>query len=319
MNPIYTRYPEIEPYAIHHLKVSALHTLYIEEVGTPQGIPVIFLHGGPGVGTQPNYRRFFDPDLFHVILFSQRGTIPSTPVGEVRENDTWRLVADIEAIRALLGIERWIVFGGSWGSTLALAYALKHPAPVSALVLRGIFLGNQRELDWLYRDGVSHIFPEGWQEFNDFIPPEEWDDLVTAYHRRLFNPDPQVHLPAAYAWGKWEGSLLSLLPEEPAPLEDEAALSMAQVECHYMINHLFFESDNYLLHSAHRLKEIPCHIVQGRYDMVCPAESALALACELPQAQLHLVPDAGHSSGEPGITSELIAAMLDLSQKVNRE
>ena len=319
MSIVYTRYPEIEPFAVHHLSVSALHTLYVEEVGNPNGIPVVFLHGGPGVGAQPHYRCFFDPELFHVILFSQRGCIPSTPVGEVRENDTARLVEDIEAIRSLFGIKRWIVFGGSWGNTLALVYALKHPDCVSALVLRGIFLGSQRELDWLYRGGVSHIFPEGWQVFSNYIPAAEQDDLVTAYHRRLFNPDPLVHLPAAYHWRNWEGSLLKLLPDEPDPLDDEAPLSMARIECHYMVNHLFLESDDYLLRSAHQLKDIPCHIVQGRYDMVCPAESALALAHELPQAQLHLVQGAGHSSSEPGITSELIAAMLELSRMVKNE
>ena len=251
---IYSRYPEIEPFAIRHLQVSALHNLYIEEVGNTNGLPVIYLHGGPGSGVQPNYRRFFDPALFHVILFAQRGSLPSTPTGEVAENDTWHLVDDIEAIRALFGIDRWIVFGGSWGSTLALTYAIKHPTHVSGLVLRGIFLGRQRELDWMYHDGASRVFPENWQKFSEFIPQMERDDLVFAYQRRLFDTDPKVHLPAARSWNEWEGSILSLLPGEPTPTTDEASLAMARIECHYMDHHLFFEADDYLLREVHRLR-----------------------------------------------------------------
>jgi proline iminopeptidase, Neisseria-type subfamily len=309
----YERYPEIEPLAIRHLQVSPLHNLYIEEVGNPNGLPVIYLHGGPGVGTLPHYRRFFDPALFHVILFSQRGCLPSSPAGELAENDTQHLVEDIEAIRKLFGIERWIVFGGSWGSTLALAYAIRHTEHVSGLVLRGIFLGRQRELDWMYREGgAGRIFPETWQKFNEFIPAVERGDLVLAYQKRLLDPDPQVHFAAAHAWNDWEGSIISLLPGESEPMPDFVSLAMAKIENHYMVQHLFFERDNYLLEEAHKLREIPCHIVQGRYDMICPAESALALAHELPQANLHIVPDAGHSGSEPGNTSELIAAMLDL-------
>lgn len=318
MNPIYPCYPEIEPFAVHQLSVSPLHTLYVEEVGNPRGLPVIYLHGGPGGGTRPHYRRYFDPNLFHVILFSQRGSVPSIPTGEVIDNDTWHLVEDIEAIRNSFGIERWIVFGGSWGSTLALAYAIKYPAQVSALVLRGIFLGRQRELDWTYRDGASRIFPEAWQKFNAPISPAERSDLVIAYHQRLFDSDPGVHLPAAQNWNDWEESLISLLPAEPKPTTDEVTLSSARIENHYMFNHLFFASDDYLLHEAHRLQGISCHIVQGRYDMICPAESAITLAGELPQAHLHLVPDAGHSGSEPGIVSELIAAMLELHHEIDR-
>jgi proline iminopeptidase len=314
----YSRFPDIEPFAVHHLSVSPLHTLYVEEVGNPKGIPVIYLHGGPGAGIDAKNRTFFDPDLFHGILFGQRGSTPSQPLGEVKENTTQLLVQDIETIRALFAIEKWIVFGGSWGSTLALAYALQHKEAVSALVLRGIFLGNQREMDWLYRDGASHLFPEEWQKFNEYIPQAEREDLVSAYERRLFDSDPQVQIPAAREWTAWEGSLLKLIPDAPAPMTDAETLSMARIECHYMFNHLFFAEDNYLLHSAHQLKDIPCHIVQGRYDVICPAESAIALAHELPQAQLHIVPDAGHSSGEPGITSELIGAMLTLAQEMKK-
>jgi proline iminopeptidase len=313
MNYANARFPLVEPFATHRLAVSDLHTLYVEEIGNPKGLPVIFLHGGPGAGIFAGYRRFFDPALFHVILFAQRGANPSTPLGEIRENDTWTLVEDIETIRSFFNIEQWIVFGGSWGSTLALTYALKHPEHVSGMVLRGIFLGLQWELDWLYREGASHFFPEGWREFVSLIPMAERDDLIAAYHRRIFDADPAVHLPAAWSWVLWEDKIGTLLPAaEPTPFTDESALAMAKIECHFMFKHLFFEKDDYLLKETHRLAGIPCHIVQGRYDMICPAESAFALAKELPQAVLHLVPDAGHSSSEPGTASELIASMQDL-------
>jgi proline iminopeptidase len=318
MTQLNPRFPLIEPFAVHQLKVSDLHTLYVEEIGNPNGIPVIFLHGGPGVGTLPVYRQFFDADAFHVFLFSQRGCNPSTPLGEVRENDTWKLVEDIETIRSKFGIRRWIVFGGSWGSTLALTYALQHPEQTAALVLRGIFLGLQWEIDWLYRPGgASHFFPEAWQKLNNLIPAGERGDLVTAYHKRIFNPDPAVHGPAAWAWVTWEDSIGTLLPAAPTPFTDETALSMARIECHYMVNHLFFESDDYLLKNVNKLKDIPCHIVQGKYDMICPNETAYTLARELPQAKMHLVPDAGHASGEPGNSSELIASMLDLKSTLS--
>ena len=311
----YGRYPAIEPYAIHHLPVSKIHTLYIEEVGNPNGIPVIYLHGGPGVGILPHYRQFFDPQLFHVILFSQRGAGLSTPSGEVRENDTWLLVEDLETIRKFFKVNKWIIFGGSWGSTLALAYALKHTQQVLALVLRGIFLGTQWEEDWLYKQGASHFFPQEWQELNEYIPEGERSDLIAAYHHRLFDSDPKIHIPAAWKWVRWEDKLGTLLPAEPTPLTEAGALAMARIECHYMINHLFFESDDYLLKNVHKLAKIPCHIVQGRYDMICPNETAWKLAKELPQAVVHLVPDAGHSGSEPGIISELIASLLEISKE----
>jgi proline iminopeptidase len=316
---LHQRYPLPDPFAVHHLPVSDVHTLYVEEIGNPKGIPVIFLHGGPGVGTLPVYRQFFDPDAFHIILFSQRGANPSTPPGDVTDNDTWHLVEDIETLRKHFGISRWIVFGGSWGSTLALAYAIAHPQHTAALVLRGIFLGLQWEMDWLFKEGVSHVFPEAWQRFCSLIPAEERSDLVSAYHRRIFNPDPAVHLPAAWAWVTWEDSIGTLLPAAPTPFTDATALSMAKIECHYMINNLFFATDDFLLKNVHNLRDIPCHIVQGRYDMICPAESAFALAGELPNAKMHLVLDAGHASGEPGISSELIASMLELKEQFAKE
>lgn len=309
LNP---RYPAIEPYAIHNLPVSPVHTLYIEETGNPNGLPVIFLHGGPGVGILPAYRQFFDPEVFRVILFSQRGALQSTPHGEVSENDTWHLVEDIETIRKHFKIERWIVFGGSWGSTLALTYALKHPQRVAAMVLRGIFLGLQWELDWLYREGASRVFPEAWMKFIDPIPEFEREDLITAYYKRIFSPDPAVHLPASWSWVTWEDNIGTLYPGAPTPFTDESALSMARIESHYMYHRLFFETDDYLIANAHLLSKIPCHIIQGRYDMICPADAAFSLAREMPQAKMHLVLDAGHASGEPGNTSELIAAMSEL-------
>ena len=319
MTTLHTRYPMPEPFAVHQLPVSDIHTLYVEEICNPKGIPVIFLHGGPGVGTLPVYRQFFDPEAFHVILFSQRGANPSTPPGEVKENDTWHLVEDIETIRKNFGIERWIVFGGSWGSTLALAYAVTHPQATAALVLRGIFLGQNWEMDWLFKEGVSHVFPEAWKAFINLIPKNEQGNLINAYHRRIFDPDPAVHLPAAWAWVKWEDSIGTLLPGIPTPFTDATALSMARIECHYMFHKLFFKSDDYLLKEAHILKGIPCHIVQGRYDMICPAECAFSLAGELPGAKMHLVLDAGHSSSEPGIVSELIASMLELKETFTNE
>jgi proline iminopeptidase len=309
-------YPEIEPFDVHHLKVSDLHTLYIEEVGNPEGIPVVYLHGGPGAGLQAKYRRFFDPQIFRVILYGQRGSVPSDPLGEVRENTTQLLIEDIETIREHFKIEQWIVFGGSWGSTLALAYALEHTQRVSALVLRGIYLGNQRQNDWLYKDGAGRLFPEQWQKFSGFIPEAERGDLVSAYYRRLMDDDPTVHLPAARAWTDWEGSLIHLVPEaESELLPDDVILSMARVECHYMYNDLFFPEDDYLLHSVHKLNAIPCFIVQGRYDVICPAEAAVALAAELPQARLNIVPTGAHSGSEPEMASRLIEAMLELSEK----
>ena len=309
------RYPEIEPFAVHTLKVSELHTLYVEEVGNPDGLPVIYLHGGPGAGIQPKNRCFFNPQLFHVYLFGQRGSTPSTPAGEVRDNTTQLLVEDIETIRNHFGVNRWIVFGGSWGSTLALYYALEHPQVVSALVLRGIFLGNQHQMDWLYKDiGAANFFPEEWHRFESFISESERGDLLHAYARRLFNPDPSVHIPAAHAWVDWEGGLMFLIPGDPPPMSDEETLSSARIECHYMINDLFLPEEDYLLKNAHKLQNIPCHIVQGRYDMICPPEAAFALAAEMPQAVMHIVPDAGHSSSAPEMTSELISAMLSVAE-----
>jgi len=317
MDPQRQRFPLVEPSAIHHLAVSPLHTLYIEEIGTPQGMPVVFLHGGPGIGTLPHYRQLFDPEKFHVFLYSQRGAYPSTPVGELHENDTWQLVEDLEKIRRYFGIEQWVVFGGSWGCTLGLAYALKHKEAVSALILRGLMLGSQRESDWVYKEGVSRFFPEEWQNFNALIPEAERGDLVVAYHARIFDPDPRVHLAAAQAWIRWEEKLTRLLPGEAVPLPDVTVLSMARIENHYEFNRFFLPEDGYLFNHIHELATIPFHIVQGRYDMLCPFESAYRLAARLPQVKIHLVPGAGHSASEPGVTSELIGALDEVYNTLN--
>ena len=309
-DPVSWLYPPIEPYKIHRLKVSDLHELHVEESGNPKGKPVIFLHGGPGGGTSPKHRRYFDPDLYRIILFDQRGCGLSTPYAEVRENTTWDLVADIERIREFLGLERWMVFGGSWGVTLGLAYAETHPQRVSELILRGIFLLRQREVDWLYQEGANRVFPDAWEPYRDAIPVAERDDFLGAYAKRLLSDDPAVNLPAAKAWSIWEGATSKLIPDPDfiASYGDEATtLAFARIECHYFLNKGWFEEAQ-LLRDAPRLNTIPGTIVQGRYDMVCPLESAWALSMAWLDADLIIVPDAGHSAYEPGISRALVAA-----------
>jgi proline iminopeptidase len=306
-----TLYPEIEPYASGMLKVSPLHTLYYEQCGNPNGKPVVFLHGGPGAGCNARSRRFFDPARYRIVLFDQRGSGRSTPNAELRENTTWDLVADIERLREHLGIARWQVFGGSWGSTLALAYAETHPERVTELVLRGIFLLRRSEIDWFYQQGCDTIFPDAWEDYVGAIPQAERGDLVGAYYRRLTSADPTVRLAAAKAWSVWEGRTSYLLPNEEyisATGADEFALAFARIECHYFVHRGFFATDDQLLRDAHKLKNIPAVIVQGRYDVVCPLRSAWDLHRAWPEAELRIVPDAGHSAFEPGITHELIAA-----------
>ena len=305
-------YPEITPYKSYHLPVDARHQLYVEEVGNPQGQPVVFLHGGPGAGVAPKARQFFDPDRYRVILFDQRGAGKSLPHAELNDNTTWHLVADIELIRAHLGIDRWIVFGGSWGSTLALAYAQTHPERVISLVLRGIFLGRPEEVKWLNEigSGASWIFPERWARYRDYIPVEERDNLVEAYWRRLDSPDPAVRLEAALAWGEWEGGIMTLEhePDSPSLFETEdVAISVARAEVHYFRHQLFLEP-NQLLRDIDRIRHIPAVIVHGRYDMICPVKSAYDLASAWPEAQLKIV-QAGHTANDPEIRSALIEAM----------
>ncbi len=303
-------YPEIEPYASYRFAVSDLHTLYVEECGNPEGLPALFLHGGPGAGCESYHRRFFDPEQYRVVLFDQRGSGRSAPHAELRENTTAHLIADIEEIRARLGIDRWLVFGGSWGSTLALAYAESHPQRVSALVLRGIFLCRPREIHWIYQEGASRVFPDYWADFLEPIPPVERADLLQAFHRRLTGDDELARMAAAKAWSVWEGRTATLLGS-PTVIEHFAdphvALSLACIESHYFVNDSFLRA-NQLVDDACRLADVPGVIVHGRYDLICPLESAWALAQAWPRAQLLVVPDAGHSATEPGIRRALIEA-----------
>jgi proline iminopeptidase len=302
-------FPPIEPYDQGFLQVDSLHHIHWEVCGKPDGAPVVFLHGGPGAGCSPDHRRFFDPAHYRVLLFDQRGAGRSRPYGETRDNSTQHLIADIEALRRHLGVEKWMVFGGSWGSTLSLAYAQAHPEAVSALLLRGIFLGRKSEIDW-FLFGMRQIFQEAWDDFIGQLPRAERDDPLTHYHRRILDPDPKVHLPAAQAWAAYEGRCLTLLPS-PATVRAfggaATALALARMEAHYFVNGCFLEEGE-LLAKAGRLKGIPGTIVQGRYDVVCPAVSAHELKQAWPEAELVMVPDAGHSAMEPGIARALIAA-----------
>jgi len=306
-----TLYPAIEPYDTGTLPVSPLHTICYEQCGNPRGKPVVFLHGGPGAGCNAKCRTFFDPAAYRIVLFDQRGCGRSTPHAELRENTTWDLVADIERLREHLRIDRWQVFGGSWGSTLALAYAESHPDRVTELVLRGIFMLRRWELEWFYQSGCDALFPDAWEAYLAAIPESERGDLIGAYHKRLVDPDPQVRLAAAQAWSIWEASTSFLLQDRAyidSSASDRFALAFARIENHYFVNHGFFERDDQLLHHAHRLHGIPAVIVQGRYDVVCPLRSAWDLHRAWPQAKLEIVPDAGHSAFEPGISDALVRA-----------
>jgi proline iminopeptidase len=312
-----TLHPEIEPYASGRIALDALHTMHWEACGNPTGVPLVFLHGGPGGGCLPHHRRFYDPAFFRIVLYDQRGCGASTPTACLVDNTTSHLVADLERLRESLGIERWAVFGGSWGSTLALAYAQAHPDRVLGLVLRGIFLATAREIDW-FMHGIANVFPEAWRAFTAFLPPGERDDLLGNYHRRLTDPDPAVHLPAAQAWDRYEGACSTLLPQPDAIAKfdsDAAALAIARLEAHYFV-HRGFLREGQLLAAVPTLRHIPCTIVQGRYDMVCPPITADALARAWPEAEYIVVPDAGHSVREPGITRELVAAVRRLQKRL---
>lgn len=303
-------YPPIEPYLQGFLDVDSGHQLYYEECGNPDGKPVVFLHGGPGGGCSPGMRRFWNPDKYRIVLFDQRGSGRSKPHASLVNNTTWDLVSDIEALRSMLDIERWQVFGGSWGSTLALAYSEAHPDRVTEIVLRGIFMLRQKEIDWFYQHGASEIFPDRWQHYIAPIPLAERGNLLQAYHWRLVSDDPEVRMEAARAWSIWEGTTSTLLPNAELAADfaaDDLALSLARIECHYFVNHGFMD-DNQLIRDAGRLRKIPAVIVQGRYDVVCPAVSAFELAAAWPEAALKIVPDAGHSAFEPGNTHELVLA-----------
>lgn len=306
------------PYRAGRLKVSDVHDLYYEECGTPAGKPVVLLHGGPGGGIVPIMRRYHDPQRHRIVLFDQRGCGRSTPHACLDDNTTWDLVADIERLREHLEIDRWQVFGGSWGSTLALAYAQTHPDRVSELILRGIFTLRRTELDWFYQGGCSWLFPDAFADFVKLIPEKERGDLIAAYHRRLTSADPAVQAEAARAWSTWEGRTLSLLPDYDRVRqisEDHYALAFARIECHYFVNGGFFETDDQLLRNAALLKQIPAVIVHGRYDVVTPVKNAFDLAEAWPEADLRVVPDAGHAMSEPGIVHELIDATRTFSAR----
>jgi proline iminopeptidase len=304
-------FPEILPYRQGRLRVSALHEIAFEECGNPLGKPVVVLHGGPGGGSNPYLRRLHDPAHYRIIQFDQRGCGASTPHAELEGNTTWDLVADMEKLREHLGIARWQVMGGSWGSTLALAYAQTHIGRVTELILRGIFTLRRAELLWFYQEGANWLYPDAWEAFLAPIPQDERHDMMAAYYRRLTGPDPQTRLAAARAWSQWEGATLSLYPDADRVQKfgaDAYALAFARIECHYFVNRGFFEHDDELLRHAHRLASIPGTIVHGRHDVVTPLATAHLLHKAWPQAQYIIVPDAGHATTEPGITAALVAA-----------
>jgi proline iminopeptidase len=304
-------YPEVEPYQTFFLPVTSLHTLYVEQVGNPTGIPILFLHGGPGGGISGLDRRYFDPAVYRIVLFDQRGSGKSAPTASLIENDTFSLVADIEQIRTHLKIDKWIVFGGSWGSTLSLVYAINHPAKINALILRGIFMLRREELQWFYQKGASFVFPDYFQEYQETIPVAEQHDLITAYYRRLTGDNKEEQMKAAKAWSKWECATAKLIPNHEYIIkasEDDWALAFARIECHYFINKGFFNTDSYILENIDRIKHIPGVIVQGRYDMVCPMKSAWDLKEVWGDVDLKVVDTAGHSATEKETTELLVQA-----------
>lgn len=303
-------YPPLEANRSGMLDVGDSHRIYYEEAGNPHGKPVVFLHGGPGGGCNANMRRFFNPDVYRIVLFDQRGCGRSTPHAELEHNTTWHLVGDIEILRSALQVDRWQVFGGSWGSTLALAYAETYPERVSELVLRGIFLLRQQEMDWLYRFGASELFPDQWEKFIAPIPKSERKDLLRAYYKRVTSDDPKLRLPAAKVWSGWEGATITLLPDRAVSdsfIADDVALAMARIETHYFVQKGFMQ-EGQLLRDIDKVRNIPAVIVQGRYDVLCPVSTAWALTKAWPEAKLRITPDAGHSAFEPGNVHELIMA-----------
>ncbi|WP_084418185.1 prolyl aminopeptidase [Henriciella litoralis] len=312
-------YPPIDARRSGRLRVSDLHEIYWEESGNPDGLPVIAVHGGPGGGSSPEMRRFFDPELYRIILFDQRGCGRSTPHSELEGNDTWALVDDMEKIREMLGIDKWVVFGGSWGSTLALSYAVTHTEHVHGLILRGIFLITEAEIQWFYQDGASRIFPDAYDRYVEPIPEEERGDLLHAFHKRLVGDDRKARKAAAKAWACWEGETISIKGPSSRPAkfeENEFADAFARIECHYFVNKGFFPEDGWLLkQAAEKLQGMPGIIVHGRYDVVTPIGTAWALTKAWPDAKLHIVPDAGHSSLDNGIIDQLISATRTFAKK----
>ncbi|XP_057976826.1 proline iminopeptidase [Malania oleifera] len=315
-------YPPLDPYGSGFLKVSDLHTIYWEQSGNPNGHPVVFLHGGPGGGTAPSNRRFFDPDFYRIILFDQRGAGKSTPHACLEENTTMDLIEDIEKLREHLEIPEWQVFGGSWGSTLALAYSQSHPEKVTGIVLRGIFLLRKKEIDWFYEGGAAAIYPDAWEPFRDLIPENERRSFIDAYNKRLNSDDMETQYAAARAWTKWEMMTAHLIPNEENIKrgdDDKFSLAFARIENHYFVNRGFFPSDSYLLDNVDKIRHINTTIVQGRYDICCPMMSAWDLHKAWPEADFKVVPDAGHSAYEPGIAAELVAANEKMKNIVQRK
>jgi proline iminopeptidase len=304
-------FPQVEAFKTERLKVSATHELYLEQAGNPAGKPIVFLHGGPGAGIQPRYRRYFDPAFYRTVLFDQRGAGKSTPHASLEDNTTWHLVEDMEVIRKHLGIDKWVLFGGSWGSTLALAYAQTYPASVVGLILRGIFLCRPEEIRWFYQEGAHWIFPDEWARYIGIIPEAERGDLVKAYYKRLTSSNEATRVEAARAWSRWEGATVKLIPN-PATIhefeEDQFALSLARTECHFFNHHSFFEARTALLSNMHKINHLPGTIVHGRYDVVCPVKNAFDLHALWPRAKLEVIADAGHLVDEPGITDALLRA-----------
>ncbi|HEY7787144.1 MAG TPA: prolyl aminopeptidase [Casimicrobiaceae bacterium] len=299
------------------LALDGRHTMYWEECGNPHGVPLLFIHGGPGGGSLPHHRRFYDPSFFRIVLYDQRGAGRSTPVAELADNTTGHLVADIERLRAHVGIDRWLLFGGSWGSALALVYAQTYPERVLGFVLRGVFLATRSEVEW-FIDGMRRIFPEAWRDFTYFLPPAERIAVLAHYHRRLIDPDSRIHAPAARAWDRYETSCSTLLPKAGGGGRvdgDAGALAIARIEAHYFVHDAFL-APNQILDGLPRIRHLPCTIVQGRYDIICPPASADALARAWPKAEYIVVPDAGHSVREPGTTRELVAAVQRMQARL---
>jgi len=313
-----TLYPAIKPYVTHSLPVTPPHVLHVEECGEPKGVPVLFVHGGPGSGCEPYHRRFFDPEKYRIILFDQRGAGRSSPHAELENNTTQALVADMETIREYLGIDKWVLFGGSWGSTLSLVYAETYPERVHGLILRGIFLCRPEEVAWFYQEGASRIFPDLWQDFIRPIPEAERGDLLEAYHRRLTGDDEVGRMAAAKAWSIWEGRTANLQPRQSVVdhfSDPYTALSLARIEAHYFMHDAFLE-ENQILRDIDRMRDIPATIVQGRYDIICPMQSAWELHQAWPMSELHVIPDAGHSATEPGTVNALIKATRKMLLKL---
>lgn len=314
-------HPPLKPYVTHHLRIDDLHTLYVEESGNPHGLPVVFLHGGPGTGCAPFHRQYFDPAVYRIVLFDQRGCGKSIPHASLENNTTWDLVADIELIRKHLHIEQWVVFGGSWGSTLGLLYAEAHPEKVCGLVLRGIFLARHKDVQWFYQQGTNSLFPDYWEKFIQPIPESEREDMVGAYYRQLTGDNEVQKLRAAKAWSVWEGMTATLQTDESVVgsfSASHAALSIARIECHYFINDSWLRP-NQIIADIEKIRHIPAYIVQGRYDVICPVEQAWELARAWPEADLNIIADAGHAVVEPGITRSLLKATQAIAETIKRK